>query len=96
MTREEQNIKTAAKLYEARDTMKGLFGDRYPEKVGQYRNIIRNASKQLKCDVLVTAPRIVANAAKAGVEIDGVGVALLLAATVEELESMAAEQERDR
>lgn len=42
----EQQIKLAAKIYKCRDTAKQLYGEEYPEKIGQYMDIIRGHMKK--------------------------------------------------
>ena len=52
-------IQMAAKLYDARDSMKRLFGDEYPAKITQHRAYIETSMKQNNIDALHAMMRII-------------------------------------
>ena len=82
----EKQVRMAAKLYEARDSMRGLFGARYQERLSPYREIIRGAMAKHSCDELEAVLEI----KRFDPSLDGVELAMLLAAAVEEVESTSA------
>lgn len=76
----EQQIRTAAKMYEARDAVRLLLGDRYPERMKRLGEQLRSAASEAGLDTLAMALR----ACKAATAQGRPGVALqILAAAVE-------------
>lgn len=84
---EEQLVRTAARLYEAREAMQRLFGPRFQDVMARWQPIVRAAATKHQCSVLVVVPRIVAATRAEGHELDASTVVMLLAACVEESET---------
>jgi hypothetical protein len=85
-TATEKQVKLAAKMYEARDSMKFLFGDKYMGKVTEAAKLLRSIAQREKISLMsavIAACRVVME--KCPVE-SGVSLGLLTAAAVEMIE----------
>lgn len=80
----QQAIQTAAKLYETRDTMKRLLGDRYRERMTELGEALQKIAARKGKDVLMTAKEICSDPGMTGMEIGQI-----MAAAVELLEPSA-------
>lgn len=58
ITPTEKQVQIAAKLYDARSTMRSLLGDKYPERIKEYKGFIRSAMQKYKIDYLQATLRI--------------------------------------
>lgn len=54
----EQHIKTAAKLYQMRDTAKRFFKEEWPDKMREWRSVIEAVMRREKIDELEAAMKI--------------------------------------
>ena len=61
-----KTIQIAAKLYEARDAAKRLYGDKYNEYVAEVGKDLQRLAGELEESILSTALRVAKQAAKAG------------------------------
>lgn len=52
---EEKKIRTLSKLFEARESMRALFGDEYAEKIRPYQDIIKSVAEGRKESALSIA-----------------------------------------
>lgn len=77
-------VQMAAKIYDARDSMKRLFKDDYPAKMTEYRAYIETSMERNDCDALHAMMHIMKGLQK----IDGseMNQALIMAAAVEVIE----------
>jgi hypothetical protein len=82
--RAEQQIRIASKLYEARDAARSLLGDRYAERVGEVRAVIRGLASAEKINTLSAALNLGQRVAEVD---DGYTLMLVMAAACEEAES---------
>ena len=82
----EKQVRMAARLYDARDSMRLLFAKSYQDRITPYREIIRGAMAKNACEAI----EAVIEVARAFPDIHGVGLAMLLAAAVEEVEATPA------
>jgi hypothetical protein len=81
-------VQMAAKLYECRDTAKRLLGDKYPDTIRRWGEIVERRAKQEEGDILATSIHM----AKM---VGGADAVMLLAAAVELVEpSNAADKGR--
>ena len=78
-------VKLAAKLYEARDAFKGLWGDKWRTELEKYQRFLRIACSKFHCDEMAAAMRIVKDL-QANVPDSHLGQMGVLAALVETLE----------
>jgi len=62
----EKLIRTTAKLYDARDTMRRLHGDNWPQKINEISPIIRGVAKEGNTSILSAAIQIAKKASKDG------------------------------
>lgn len=62
----ETHIRTAAKLYDARDAMRSLHGDNWPQKIAEISPIIRGVAKEGNTSLLSAAIQIAEKASKDG------------------------------
>lgn len=62
----EKLIRTTAKLYDARDTMRRLHGDNWPQKINEISPIIRGVAKEGNTSILSAAIQIAEKASKDG------------------------------
>lgn len=78
-------VQLAAKLYDARDAMRGFWRERYAEKVAEYQGYIRSGMQKYACDEMKATMRLVEllQEKEAG---SGMHQALILAAYVEMVE----------
>lgn len=81
----ESTIKLAAKLYEARNTMKALHGEGYPALIKQFQGFIKSEMDQKKCSELEAATNIVKDLQLNRPE-SGMTQVLILAAVTELIE----------
>lgn len=79
----EQNIRIAEKLYECRDSARFLHGEKYKEKIQWYKDVICNAQKKWKKDVLNTVTEL---CKMSSVEDNGIFIMMFMAAAVELIE----------
>ena len=79
----EKHVKICAGLYSARDSMRGLYGDRYPKVLEPYERILVAAKGKRKCDELHACLEIVEG-------LEGIQALLFIAAAVEMIEREAA------
>jgi hypothetical protein len=79
----EQQIKLAAKLYRCRDSMQGLFGNEYHEKIKWYMEKLNAYSKNNDLDILKS---VIDVCNLPLVKENGMASVLFLAAAVEILE----------
>ncbi|AJG18855.1 hypothetical protein [Cupriavidus basilensis] len=77
----QQAIQIAAKLYEVRDTIKRLLGDRYRERMDELGSALQKIAARKGKDVLMTAKEICSDPGMTGMEIGQI-----MAAAVELLE----------
>lgn len=57
----EQQIQIAAKLYEARRTLRRLFGDDYAESAGRWMDLLRQHAKRSGLDTIPAALDLIKN-----------------------------------
>jgi hypothetical protein len=62
----ETQIRTTAKLLDARDTMRRLHGDEWPQKINQISPIIRGVAAEGKTSILSAAIQIAKKASDDG------------------------------
>lgn len=79
----EQQVKIAARIYEARDTAKRLLGDKYAAKIAEWQDAIRFYMKSTGLDGIHSVMELVSAAQRDG---DAMPQMLLLAAYVEMIE----------
>lgn len=77
-------VQLAAQMYDARDAMRGLFGDRFSLKVAEYQGYIKKVAAAHKCDEMKAAMTLIAKLEQQG--LGGISQALILAAYVELIE----------
>lgn len=53
-----ERVRLAARLYDARDTVRRLFAERYEEKVEPWRAVVRELMAEWKCGALQVVPRL--------------------------------------
>ena len=82
----EKQIKTAAKLYQCRDTAKRFYGAEYNEKLRTYKNVIEAHQKKFNLEVL---PSVMEICSFESVRDNGMAVMLFMAAAVEMIEPSA-------
>lgn len=80
----QKAIQIAAKLYETRDTIKRLLGDRYRERMNELGRALQKIAARKGKDVLMTAKEICSDPGMTGMEIGQI-----MAAAVELLEPSA-------
>jgi hypothetical protein len=85
----EKAIRLAAKLYETRDGLKLLLGDRYAADMAEVGTLLTAASKKIGRGIIETAGRLAKEAQKDGE--DRIAV-MYLAAAVELLEPSEAKR----
>lgn len=78
-------IQIAAKLYDARDTMRSFWGEKYPEKVEDYKKYILAAMKKYGCDEMKATMKLV-ELLQEKEQDSGMHQALILASYVEIIE----------
>ncbi len=76
-------VMLAAKLYETRDTVQRLFGDRFAEVIEPHKATVRKAMALFKCGELAAIPRLFTAADEQGRSIGGELQMMLIAASVE-------------
>lgn len=81
----EQAVKVASKLYEARDTMRRFWAERYPTKMEEYQGYIKRKATLEGCDDMKAVMALV-KGLQARHEDSGMSQALLFAAYVELIE----------
>lgn len=79
----EEKIKLAAKLYKCRDSAKSLYREKYPEKIQWYKDVIQNAQKKWKKDVLETTIDL---CNLSSIKEEGVAIMMFMAAATELIE----------
>jgi ketosteroid isomerase-like protein len=62
----EKLIRTTAKLYDARDAMRRLHGENWPQKINEISPIIRGVAKEGNTSILSAAIQIAEKASKDG------------------------------
>lgn len=80
----QRAIQTAAKLYETRDTVKRLLGDKYKERMTELGSALQKIAARKGKDVLMTAKEICSDPGMTRMEIGQI-----MAAAVELLEPSA-------
>jgi hypothetical protein len=65
-TMTETQIRTAAKLFDARDSMRRLHGDKWPQKINEISPIIRGVAAKGKVSLLSAAIQIAHKASEDG------------------------------
>ncbi len=90
----EKVVKLAAKLYEARDSFKALWGAKWREKLVPYDGALTAARYKWKCDEMAAAMRIVKDL-QTNVPNSHGGQMGILAALVEALEPTPREENAD-
>jgi hypothetical protein len=78
----EQHVRAAARLYEARDAVRSLFGERYADVLEPFKAMIRKAQALNDCDEIAAALWIARRVSRS----DGMEVLKILAAAVELVE----------
>jgi hypothetical protein len=78
-------MQIAAKLYDARDAMRGLWRDKYGEKIADYQRYIRAGMQKYGCDEMKATMKLVALLQEKEPD-SGMQQALVLAAYVEMIE----------
>jgi hypothetical protein len=78
-------VQIAAKLYDARDAMRGFWCERYAEKVADYQQYIRAAMQKYGCDEMQATMKLVALLQEKEPD-SGMQQALVLAGYVEMIE----------
>lgn len=81
----ESAVKVAVQLYEARDTMKRILGDRYRERCMEWVHMLNLTMQRQGCDVLEAALALAKDLQK-----QHAGSALLMATAVEMVEGIFA------
>lgn len=81
-----QAARLAVKLTEARDTLRALWRDTWPEPVRPHMELLQRVSKESGRSVLDLVIELATRAADAG---DGMGALMILAAAVELIEPTA-------
>lgn len=77
-------------LLSARDVVRRELGEEYEQEIAPYRRLVRQVAAEMACGV-IDAPRIwLAHCRTLRLEVTEEHVAVLLAATVEELEAREA------
>ena len=76
-------VQMAAKLYECRDTAKSFFGDKYPEKLKPFTELIKAVMKANKMDELHALLKL---AETKTYQDNGMNQMMFMAATVELIE----------
>lgn len=87
---DEKRIKLAAQLYEARDTARTLFAERYEERLAPYRKVVRAVADAEHDGNEIPAVTAVAKKLNADPTFSGdpgVTLMMLMAAAVEEIEA---------
>jgi hypothetical protein len=83
MSKIEQTITTAAKMYEARQAVRTLFGDRYKEQIGKWIELLEGIAK----DDGITVMQAAIKCAKAATDqYDGRTAVMVIAAATEHAE----------
>lgn len=82
MSDAETAVKICAQLYKARDTMRGLYGNEFQEKVAKYQGYIRKAQWKYECDSLEAMMALVKKLQENEND-TGMAQAMLMAAFVE-------------
>ena len=85
----EQNIKTAAKLYNCRDTAKRFFKAEYTERLKPYIQIIKTIMADCNLDAIQALIKM--SKTKTYKELSGMGEMLFMAAVVEIIEPSSPE-----
>lgn len=78
MNATEQNVKTAAQMYECRDAARRLLGEKYHARMDERARVIRTVAKRDNCNDIVAGATIIKDAG-----LHGIDVLLLMAAVVE-------------
>lgn len=58
MNRAEQNTRVAAKMYECRETLQRLTGDKYQERVAEYKRYVQGAMTKWSLPTLPAALKL--------------------------------------
>lgn len=82
MAATEQTVRLAAQLYEMRDRAKSLLGDRYAERMAEFRKAIETVQSRLHLDNPIAAATKICQ----GVDCGGFEVILVMAAACEMIE----------
>lgn len=90
MNATEQNVKTAAQMYECRDAARRLLGDKYHARMDERARVIRAVAKRDNCNDIVAGATIIKDAG-----LHGIDVLLLMAAVVEMTEPSNAKNQGD-
>lgn len=81
----EHVVKMAAKLYECRDAARSILGEKYPERMMEYGDLVRRLAAADGCGEIDAGTRLAKSAGNA------IQVMLVMAATVEIIEPSNAE-----
>lgn len=84
MSKSEQTVGIAAKLYDARKAMKFLYGERFQQEVAEYRPYIESVMQRLDKDTIHAGMHLLETLQKTGAS--GVMQAMVLATIVEMIE----------
>lgn len=87
-------VKIAARMYEAQETLQHLWGEKYIQKIQDYKILVRVVMKEHGLDVIPAAMKLLEREANSG---NGLAAPGILAAVVEIVEGpMAKKQKRER
>ena len=81
MRTQEQNISTAAQMYECRVAARRLLGDKYQEHMDERARVVKAVAKRDKCNDIVAGATVIKEAG-----LEGMQALLLMAAVVEMVE----------
>ena len=84
----EQQVRLAAKLYEMRDTVKRLLGDRYSAHMAEVRKMIEGGQERMK----ITEPLVMATKICTANSLRGLDVAYIMTGAVEMVEPSVEQQ----
>ena len=81
MSAAEQNVATAAKMYECRTAARQILGEKYPAKMRELADMVRAVAARDKCSNIVAGATVIKSAG-----LEGIQALLLMAAVVEMVE----------
>jgi hypothetical protein len=82
-SRAEQNVRTAAKMYEMRETARSLFGASYSEKVEPWKAVLAKVAESLQAGPIEAALMMANPNAGHGHELNEFDTLLLISAAME-------------
>lgn len=83
ITPTEKQVQTAARLYEARGTMRSLLGEKYPARVEVFKQYIWDVMAKTGCDYMMATIQIAKALAADTTKDNGMQQGMIYAACVE-------------